>query len=159
MIILIALIGRNRELGVDGDLLWKIKQDLQYFKEKTIGKNIVMGRKTFDSIGKPLPGRRNIILSKNTKTIEGCDIFSNIDEVIKSFPNQELIFIGGGEIFAQAIKYADTLLLNIVNESLYKDSSEIVKKADAFFPEYENDFCIKEKEVCNEFTKYIFKRC
>jgi dihydrofolate reductase len=132
MISLIACIGKNRELGKDNALIWHIPQDLQRFKHITLGHPIIMGRKTFASIGRPLEGRTNIVVtSDKTFSAVNAIVTSSLEEAIetaKTSPGaDELFIIGGGTIYAQAINFADRLYLTIVNETA---------PADTFFPDY-----------------------
>lgn len=90
----------NRAIGVNNKLPWHLPGDLKFFKNVTMGHPILMGRKTYESIGKPLPGRRNVILTQNTAyQAEGCEVFHTVDEAIEAFREQELFVIGGAEIF------------------------------------------------------------
>lgn len=131
---MIAAIGRNRELGKNGQLIWHISDDLKRFKKITMGGTLIMGRKTFESIGKPLPGRKNIVLTSNKK-YNAPGIF------VKNYPNaafnfaqclQRPIFIIGGEsIYRHYMPLADTLYITQI------DAEE--HGADAFFPEINPD--------------------
>lgn len=121
---------KNRGIGLNNKLLWHIPNDLDHFKKITMGHPIIMGYKTFKSISRPLPGRLNIVLSFDKIDITGCTICSNIKEAIKvasDTKTDEIFFIGGGSIYAQAIDLADKLYLTIV-EGDYQ--------ADTFFPDY-----------------------
>lgn len=127
MISLIAAIGKNNELGKDNQLLWHLPDDLKRFKELTTGHTIVMGRKTFESIGKPLPNRRNIVITRDTSyKKEGVEVIHSLEEV-ENLP-EEIFIIGGGEIYAQALPFADRLYLTQVDTTL---------DADTFFPPFE----------------------
>jgi dihydrofolate reductase len=130
MISIIAAIGKNRELGKNNQLLWHIPEDFKRFKALTSGHIVIMGRKTFESIGKPLPNRTNYIITRNKeyKAIGG-QVFNSLEEAISNSKSTEEIFIiGGAEIYQQAMKYADRLYLTLVDKE-YPD-------ADAFFPDY-----------------------
>ena len=129
---LIAAIDLHFGLGKNGNLLFKIPEDLRLFKQLTIGNVVLMGRKTFDSIGcKPLPGRINIVIS-SAKKFENDEvtIFDNMETAVeyskRNFPNKDLYIIGGGQIYEQGIKYADEIILTKYNK-LYED-------ADTYFP-------------------------
>lgn len=144
MISIIAAIGRNRELGKGNDLLWKIPDDLKRFKEKTRGHPIIMGRKTFDSIGRPLPGRTNIVITRDAKwQSEGALIAESLDEALgmAAFAEggEETFIIGGAQIYALALPHADTLYLTLIDAES--------RDADVFFPAYEHLF---KKEVARE---------
>ena len=127
---LIAAVGKNRELGKNNQLLWNISADLKHFKEKTFGKPCIMGQKTFESIGRPLPGRLNIVLSKDPKfKAKGVITCDSIDSAVRWASNysSEVFVIGGGSIYAQTIDLADKLYLTLVDKSF---------EADVFFPDY-----------------------
>ncbi|RTE11677.1 dihydrofolate reductase [Paenibacillus whitsoniae] len=96
----IFAMDRNRAIGVNNKLPWHLPADLKFFKAVTMGHPILMGRKTYESIGKPLPGRRNVILTQNaTYAADGCDVMHSVEEVVEAFRDQELFVIGGAEIF------------------------------------------------------------
>lgn len=128
---LIASIGRNRELGLKNGLLWPIPDDLKRFKDLTTGHSMIMGLKTYRSIGRPLPGRTSIVLSKETLNIPGVLLARSLDEAIKlasrSPGSNEVFIIGGGQVFAQTISRADKLYLTLVDAEA---------EADVFFPDY-----------------------
>ncbi|RJQ36297.1 dihydrofolate reductase [Candidatus Microgenomates bacterium] len=172
---LIAAIGKNRELGRDNKLLWHIPEDFRRFKEITLGHPIIMGRKTFESIGKLLPDRINIIITRDSKynlpgaviahsfeqaveiakeklSMRGAEgdetILRNMRTITMANIEDEIFVIGGGQIFEQAIKTADKLYLTIVDRSF---------KADTFFPSYgEFRKTIFEKEEKSNGYKYKF---
>jgi dihydrofolate reductase len=131
MLSLIAVIGKNRELGKDNKLLWHIPGDLPRFRTITTGHPVIMGRKTFESIGALLPDRTNIVISSHA-TIEGVTVVSSLEgaiEVAKTSPGSDEIFIiGGGSIFDQAVHLADRLYLTVVDME--------APDADTFFPDY-----------------------
>jgi len=133
MLSIIAVIGKNRELGKDNDLIWNLPGDLKRFRAITKGHSVIMGRKTFQSIGHPLPNRANIVITRDPSyTAEGVTVVSSLDEAIKkanSTPGVEEVFvIGGGSVYAQAIDRADRLYLTIVDAAS--------SAADTFFPDY-----------------------
>jgi dihydrofolate reductase len=152
IISLIAAIGENRELGKNNKLLWHIPEDMKRFKKLTTGHPVIMGRTTYESMGKPLSNRINIIITrdKNYKA-DGCFIFHSIEDAIefaKQKDDKEIIIIGGGQIYKQAIKYSDKLYLTIVKGSF---------DSDTYFPDYpEFGKVIYEKENDNGEYKYIF---
>ena len=129
---LIAAIDQHFGLGRNGTLLFKIPEDLRLFKQLTVGNVVLMGRKTFDSIGcKPLTDRINIVIS-STKKFENDEVitFDNMETAVEyskqNFPDKVLYIIGGGKIYEQGIKYADELILTRYNK-VYED-------ADTYFP-------------------------
>lgn len=135
---LIAAIGKNRELGKNNDLIFKIPEDMEFFKNKTQGHPIIMGRKTYESIGHPLPNRINIVVSRsmgetvsqNSDLVVVNSLEDGIDKA-KQTGTDEVFIIGGQKIFEQAISLADKLYLTIVDAE--------VSDADVFFPDY-SDF-------------------
>lgn len=106
MITIIAAIGNNNELGKGNDLIWHLPADLKRFKKRTTGHAIIMGRNTFESIGKPLPNRRSIIITRNTSyQKEGCEIVHSLEEAIELIASQEDAFIiGGAQIYKEAME-------------------------------------------------------
>ena len=130
---MIAAIGKNRELGYGNQLIWKISNDLKRFKEITLNHPIIMGRKTYESIGRILPNRTNIIVTRDTSyKIEGAIICNYIEQAIEKAKGErgaeEIFIIGGAQIFEQAIKLADKLYLTLINAE--------APMADVFFPDY-----------------------
>ncbi len=129
MIIIIAAIGLNNELGKDNDLIWYLPADLKRFKKVTSGHSIIMGRNTFESIGKPLPNRRSIIITRNTSyKKEGCDVVHSLEEAINLIKDQKNAFIiGGAQIYKEAIEkqLVDQLDITKVHQNF---------EADVFFP-------------------------
>lgn len=139
----IAAIGRNRELGKSGKLIWRIPEDMRRFKEITTGHPVIMGRKTYESIGKPLPNRVNIVITRNADyDAEGCIVVQTIEDAIaqaKKHDSEEIFIIGGGQIYEHAMRLTDKLYLTIVDA----ESSD----ADAYFPHYDDFKLIERKEV------------
>ncbi len=126
MITIIAAIGKNRELGKDNDLIWHLPNDLKRFKKVTSGHDVIMGRKTFESLGKPLPNRTNIIITRNGDfEATGCIIVNSLEDALKVCNDANPFILGGAEIYSQAIKIADILDLTLVDAKL---------EADVFFP-------------------------
>lgn len=128
MITMIAAIGTNGELGKDNDLVWHLPNDLKRFKKVTAGHHVIMGRKTFESLGKPLPNRTNIIISRNKNfKAEGCTVVTSLkDALLAAAADENPYILGGAQIYKQAIGIADVLDLTLIDASL---------DADAFFPE------------------------
>lgn len=125
---IIVAMGNNRAIGKDNRLLWHLPADLKYFKNTTMGKPVLMGRKTFESVGKPLPGRKNIIISgRKDFRAPGCVTAGTIEEAIeKSKPAEEIFIAGGGEIYSQSMSLTNKLYITKVSYS---------PEADTFFPE------------------------
>lgn len=127
IISIIVAYAKNRAIGKNNQLPWHLPADLKHFKTLTMGKPIVMGRKTFESIGKPLPGRRNIVISR-TKTFENCENFQSLDDALKTLQAEsEIMIIGGATIYAQA--------LPMTNRIYATEVDTVIQEADAFFPE------------------------
>lgn len=127
---LIAAVARNGAIGKDNTLLWRLPEDLKFFKRTTLGCPVIMGRKTFESIGRPLPGRRNIVVTRNTAwQHEGVEVVHTLDEALAVAADEARVFvIGGGELYAQALPRADELILTEVDADF---------DADTFFPTWD----------------------
>lgn len=137
MIKIIVAISKNRVIGNDNKLIWSLPSDLKRFKQITTGNTVVMGRKTYESIGKPLPNRRNIIITRNSDyKIEGCEVANSLGEALM-LCNNDCFIIGGGEIYKQSLPLADKLYLTVINE--YFDG-------DTYFPEIGNDWVKVSRE-------------
>lgn len=122
-IVLLAAVARNGVIGVDNQLPWRLPADLRRFKRLTLGKPVVMGRKTFQSIGKPLPHRRNIVMSRMTPTCAGCEVTPSLQatlQLLRAAP--EIAIIGGGEIYAQFLPLAHRLELTHVDADIPGDT-------------------------------------
>ena len=127
---MIAAIGRNNELGKDNDLIFHFKSDMKFFRETTTGSTVVMGRKTFESLPKVLPNRRNIVISRNADLkIEGAEICQSIEEALELCKNDKVFIIGGGKIYDEFLQYADKLYLTEIEADC--------PEADTFFPEFD----------------------
>lgn len=126
----IAALAKNRVIGIDNRLPWRLPEDLAHFKALTLGHPILMGRKTFESLGRPLPGRTNIVITRNPDYApEGCRIAASIPAAIAlCHTEDEVFFIGGAELYAQVIPLADRLYLTEV---------DIEADGDAWFPDYD----------------------
>lgn len=127
IISVISAMDKNRLIGKENGLPWHLPADLQFFKKSTLGKPIVMGRKTYESIGRPLPGRQNIVISRNADyKAEGCEVVSSIDAAIKIAGDvEELMIIGGANLYLQVLDKADRLYLTQVHAKF---------EGDAWFP-------------------------
>ncbi|OAS17004.1 dihydrofolate reductase [Paenibacillus oryzisoli] len=119
----IFAMDRNRAIGVNNKLPWHLPGDLKFFKNVTMGHPILMGRKTYESIGKPLPGRRNIILTQNTAyQAEGCEVIHSVDEVLSAFQEQELFVIGGAEIFKLFASHVNRMYVTYIEDEFEADT-------------------------------------
>lgn len=96
MIAIIVAVAENGVIGGDNRLLWHISEDLKHFKAVTTGHPVVMGRKTYESLGRPLPGRRNVVVTRQNISIEGCDVVHSLDEALALFRPEEKVFVIGG---------------------------------------------------------------
>ncbi|MFF0345825.1 dihydrofolate reductase [Kribbella sp. NPDC004875] len=115
-LILIAAVGRNGVIGRDNDLPWRIREDLQRFKQLTLGHTLVMGRKTYDSIGRPLPGRRTVVVTRQPDwSADGVDVTHSLDDALRY--DGTLYVAGGGEIYRQSLPHATHLELTEVHQS------------------------------------------
>lgn len=151
MFSIIVAIGKNREIGKGNKLLWHIPEDLKNFKEITTGKTVIMGRKTFESIGRSLPNRKNIVLSKNgdKESFEqkGIELYQNLENLIADYKNsgEEIFIIGGEQIYREFMQkgLVSRLYISYIE---FSDS-----EADAYFPEidYNSWKIIKEKNYDN----------
>lgn len=142
-ITIIAALGQNREIGKNNQLIWRIKDDLKNFKKVTTGNAILMGHKTYDSIGFPLPNRLNIVLTRsNNLTIEGCDVVQSLDQALDCCASKgidHLFICGGAQVYDLAFERANKLVLSHIADS---DES-----ADVFFPIWdENSWTLKSKQ-------------
>lgn len=139
---MIAAMGNDRVIGKDNEMPWHLPADLQHFKKTTLGCPIIMGRKTYDSIGRPLPGRLNIILSRNTKLIiEGCSVVDTLEKAMRlatDTGSQEVFITGGSHLYDTFLEQADRLYLTLIDESF---------AGDTYFPDYNQ---LSWKEVSRE---------
>jgi dihydrofolate reductase len=141
-IALIAALARNGVIGRDNQLPWRLSADLQRFKHLTMGKPIVMGRKTWASLGRPLPGRRNIVVTRDTSfRADGCVVVHSIDAALDAAADsEEVMIIGGAELYAQALPRADRLYLTEVRADV---------DGDVCFPQIESaDWIEVERRSC-----------
>ena len=124
MISIIVAIAENGVIGDKNALLWNIKEDMRRFRTTTMGHPVVMGRKTFESIGRPLPKRTNVVITRGDSEFEGCLVAHSIEEAVKMFsPDEEVFIIGGAQIYKQALPLADKLYLTVVHRNYEGDTS------------------------------------
>ena len=122
---------RNRVIGRGGDLPWRLPDDQRFFRRTTLGKPIIMGRKTFDEIGRPLPKRRNIVLSRRGLDVEGAEVVADLDSALALARNDapdEAFIIGGAQIYALALPMLDRLYMTLIDTEL---------EGDTWFPEFD----------------------
>ena len=152
----IVAISENNAIGKDNQLPWYLPEDLKFFKRTTMGKPVVMGRKTYESLGKPLPGRLNIVVSgkKDLALPEGVLLYSDLDKAIDRLQQEateEGFIIGGGQIFAETMPIADRMYITRVHTE--------ISDADAFFPEIDHThwkMVWEEKHEADEKHKYPY---
>ncbi len=150
---LIAAFAEERVIGKEGKIPWTLKEDLKHFRNKTEGSSVVMGRKTYESIGRPLPNRLNIVMTKNPKMLEGVKEVSNRREALEiaSSYSNEVFIIGGEKIYEEFLPMATKMYLTKI---------DIKTKGDAFFPKWNvNDWeelSRQDKEDLNQNIKYCF---
>lgn len=156
---IIVAIDENKAIGKDNQLLWHLPNDLKFFKKTTSGHPIIMGRKTYDSIGKPLPNRKNIVITRNKDLkIEGAEIYTSLAEALKDLEEENEVFvIGGAEIYNQALPLSDKIYLTQVHHKFDADTYlnslnlsdwEVTEKEDHFKDEkhlYDYSFMILQK--------------
>ncbi len=137
IVALIAAVARNGAIGRNNALLCRIAEDLRFFKRTTLGSPVVMGRKTWDSIGRPLPGRRNVVVTRNPAWhAEGAEAAGSLDEALARLSDSPRVFvIGGAEIYAQALPLADELVLTEIDADF---------DGDAFFPAWDRSAFLAE---------------
>ncbi len=131
-ITLIAAMANDRVIGINNTLPWDLPADMKHFREQTMGKPILMGRKTYDSIGRPLPGRHNIVVSRNVDlAIEGCSVVPSIDAALEAAGDvPEVMVMGGASFYEQLLPHADRLVLTLIDLEI---------EGDAWFPALEGD--------------------
>lgn len=135
-LIAIVAMASNRVIGRNGTLPWHFPEDLKFFKRTTLGHPILMGRTTFESIGRPLPGRKNIVLSRTIEPCDGLTTIRDVSELSTACPEAETIFvIGGAQVYAELLPQCDGLYLTLVKEAY---------EGDTFLPPFEHLFELKE---------------
>lgn len=143
MINIIVAVAKNGVIGDKNSLLWHIREDMVHFRTLTSGHPVIMGRKTYDSIGRPLPKRTNVVITRDTELqIEGCTMAHSLEEAIALFdPQEEIFIIGGAQIYAQALPLAHRIYLTVVERDYQGDTS---------FPEI--DYSVWRQTSVEKFT-------
>jgi len=137
-ITLIAAMGTNRAIGLEGRMPWHLPAELQHFKQTTMGKAIVMGRKTWQSIGRPLPGRQNIVISRNSDFIAaGATVADSLEAAVVLAKASEIMVIGGGQLYQSGLPLATRMVLTLI---------DIEPEADTWFPEWDTRHWHQTKE-------------
>ena len=145
---LIVAVAKDRAIGDKGNLLWHLSSDLKRFKAITTGHTIIMGRKTYDSLPNgALPNRRNIVVSRQLKSLKDAEVYSDIDEALKATSDEDIVYIiGGGEIYKETFPRADELHITLVHKSY--------PEADTRFPEWKlTDWNILKQEQIGQDEK------
>jgi len=139
MLYAIVAHDQNRLIGGGNDLLWHLPNDLKYFKERTRGFPIIMGRKTFDSLGRPLPGRRNMVITRQADwTAEGVEVFGSLEDTLAALNGADAYIVGGGEIYRVALPSVDVLYVTEVHAA--------IDGGDTWFPNYSEGFTETARE-------------
>ena len=130
--VVIAAVGKNLELGKDNDLIWNLSKDLRFFSQQTKGSSIVMGRKTFESLPKMLPGRHHIVISRSVPSLPSeVEVFDSMESFLTAYQDKDetVYCIGGAQIYTQMLPFADKLILTEIDE---------VFDADVYFPSFDH---------------------
>lgn len=156
MISIIAAVGKNNELGLNNELVFHIKEDMQFFKETTTGHPVLMGKKTFESIGRPLPNRKNYVAAFSSEELpEGVIPVHDLHQFLKDHQDtkEEVFAIGGATIYREALPYASTLYLTEIDAET---------EADVFFPDFDKSQYSREvikkgkdHDLTYSFVKYL----
>ncbi|MBO5330973.1 MAG: dihydrofolate reductase [Alistipes sp.] len=147
MISIIVAVAQNGVIGDKNSLLWHISEDMRFFKRTTSGHPVIMGRKTYESLGRPLPNRTNVVISRTLGELEGCTVVRSLEEAIALFPTEEEVFvIGGAQIYALALDVADRFYLTRVGHDYEGDTS---------FPTWnESEWRLISREAYEQGEKY-----
>lgn len=151
-ITLIAAMGRNRAIGNAGEMPWRLPGELRHFKRITMGKPIIMGRKTWAAIGRALAGRQNIVVTRNPAfEAPGCDVAASLAEALEIARGPELMIIGGGELYLQALPLASRMVLTLV---------DCEPEADTWFPQWRAEdweAIDRRDEPADEHNEYAYR--
>ena len=150
---MIVAMGKGRVIGCDGDMPWHFSEDLKHFKRVTMGHSVIMGRKTFESIGRPLPRRQNIVVTRQEgATFNGCEVAHSVESAIEKARvsgDKMPMIIGGATIYAQALSLATVL---------YITNIEIEAKGDTFFPEWDERDWIEVDSRAGDDPRLVFRK-
>lgn len=153
VISLIVAHDLNKVIGVNNEMPWHIPEELGYFKKMTMGKALIMGRKTYESIGRPLPGRKSIVVTRNQGySVEGVTVVHDFEEAIEIAKQyaDEVMVIGGSEIFSLSLNFADRLYITLIDNKF---------EGDTFFPDYEDEWTLQstsEEQQSADGTTYKY---
>ncbi len=148
---IIAAMSANRVIGINNSMPWKLPEDLKYFKNLTLGKSIIMGRKTFESIGRPLPSRENIVVTRRENyQAQSVKVAHSLKEAIELAENPEIFIIGGAEIYKQSLPLVETVYLTLIEKNF---------DGDAYFPELDLKVwqLVQEESHYSENQKFTYK--
>jgi len=138
MISAVVAVSKNGVIGKENDLPWKLPADLKHFKDITTGNAIIMGRKTYESIGRPLPNRINIVITRNKDyQAKGCIVVSSLEDAVKAAKGKEALIIGGGQIFKMAMHLIDRIYFTLVDAEI---------DGDVYFPQIDDNLWEKTSE-------------
>lgn len=157
IISLIAAVARDWAIGRDNNLIWHLRDDLKLFKETTRGHTVVMGRKSYEAIGRPLPQRRNVVITRQTDMrIDGVELMHSLEEVLAAFEEsgEEIFILGGGELYKQTIGMAHRLYISHVDASF--------PDADTHFPEFDPSEWVlleEQKFEADDRNEFAFRFC
>ena len=154
MITLIAAMDEERVIGYKGSIPWHIKEDLQHFKEATLNKPVIMGRKTYESLKGPLSDRLNIVVSSNPNYLQEhpeVRVIQDLESFLKRIQKEEAeyMIIGGASIYQESLPYADKIILSLIKGK---------HDGDTFFPEFESSFKLESQILKGDFSVLIYKR-
>jgi dihydrofolate reductase len=157
---LIAAMSRNRVIGRNNAIPWRLPAEMKWFKSVTMGKPVLMGRKTYESIGRPLPGRHNIVLTgRRDYTAEGCTVVHSIEEAITAAgDDRELMVIGGANLYAQMLPLADCMYLTVVSAEIEGDTSFPLYSEEGWTTTQETFYPADEKNPYDFTIKILHRR-
>lgn len=154
---LIVAMDKNGLIGKDNSLPWSLPEDLKYFRKTTTGHSIVMGRKTFESLGRPLPNRTNIVLTRDHNfQAEGCLVVTDIQEVLQICENEEVFIIGGKQVYELFFPYVDKLYITKIEEEFTGDTNLLLDLTN--FTRTKNEKHFKDEKNPHDFRFQIFER-
>src|SRR3989338_3726055 len=150
--IVVAMTKKGKVIGKDGKLPWDIPGELDHFRKLTRNGVIIMGRKTYDSIGYPLPGRSNIVVSRSASSIPGCEVAGSVQEAVEKAGkhNKDVFIIGGAQIAKESFHIADTMLLSYIKKEY---------EVDTFFPDFDSSqWTITDKQEFQDFEFVVYRK-
>ncbi|MBN2049397.1 MAG: dihydrofolate reductase [Spirochaetales bacterium] len=150
--IIIVAMTEDRVIGKNGTIPWHIGEDLRLFKELTLGKPVIMGRKTYESLGRPLSDRRNLVVSRTMDPVPGVEVYENLERALGAAREDglDVYLIGGESIYREGLRYADTLYISLVKESYPGDTR--------FPPVDETQWKLSESREYEDFTFTVWKK-